>query len=282
MKLKKIKATINECSIDCDLTEGINFVFYENETQKNCYIKAFQLLFDEAYYADDFYQKNRVKVTFEMSDNEIDYTLKYSTIKDEFLFQELEIEGKKAPFFHEMTENLINGYLKKNGIFRFFDVDDIITFTPDYVLTRKKDKLSDLENLSTLFEYLKNISPVFINKQKDCKLMLLRNGNYYLEGEREDDDEQFVLAEYFKFAINAKVADVIEDLDSCSCAYPLFVSGLFETAGDSADTEQIIGMLRGYLGQTIFLCPESMREELGKENVTGLIEKIKSEIELPF
>lgn len=89
MKVKKMKATINECSIDCDLTEGINFVFYENEKQRKCYTKAFQLLFDEVYYADDFYQENRVKVTFEMSDNEIDYTLKYSTIKDEFLLQDL-------------------------------------------------------------------------------------------------------------------------------------------------------------------------------------------------
>lgn len=283
MKLKKIKAKINDHSLECEFKYGINFVFYENETQKYIYSKAFQLLFDQSYYADDFYEKNLTEVKFELSDNEINYTLDYTTMEDGFLLENLLIEGKNALWFHEIKV-LINDYLKKNGYNRMFDTSDIFCLsTPGGILRNKKSKKSvDYEYFANLFEFITNIKPVFINKQKDCRLMLLADGDYYLEGEREDDYEQYILAEYFKFVINAKVYDEAENLDFCSSAYPLFVCGLFEQAGGSADTEGILGILSEYRGQTIFLCSRSMEQELHRESLKGLIEQVDSDITLPF
>lgn len=287
MKLKALRVKIDDCAVDFEFDDGVNFVFYADETQRSVYKKAFELLFYDTYYADEYYELHNVEVSADIVDCEVNFELRYETAFAGALWENLLIEGKQSSvWYHEISDGLINGYLKKNGDSRMFDAGENVRFidSPKALLDSigKKGKETS-EYLAGLLNYIKNIEPVFINKQKDCRLLLLANGEFYLEGEDEDNDEQFVLSEYFKFAVTAKTMDEADKLRFNACNYPLFVCGLFEGAGDSADIEGILGILKGYSGQTVFLCPESMREELDAQRVKKLMEEIKKETaDMPF
>lgn len=287
MKLKALRVKIDDCAADFEFDDGVNFVFYADEKQREVYKKAFELLFYDTYYADEYYELHNVEVGIDIVDCEVHFELRYATAFVGAVWENLLIEGKQSSvWFQEISKGLIDKYLKKNGDCRMFDEgNDVGSFdSPKALLydAGKKEKETS-EYYAGLLNYIKNIEPVFINKQKDCRLLLLANGEFYLEGEDEDDDEQFVLSEYYKFVITAKTLDEANKLRSNACHYPLFVCGLFERAGESADTEGILRVLKGYGGQTVFLCPESMREELGAQRVTKLVKEIKKEIaKLPF
>lgn len=288
MKIIKLTATINGIKIDATLSDGINFVFYKNESEKKFYKKAFELAFDAYYHEDDFYKNNDVEVEIEINDANIDYTLLYGSVElceSRELMEGLLIEGKNVNVWcNEICKGLIKSYLKKNGYSRVFDCDDYINMhDPHYLIEmfEKKNKNLGESMLAELYNCIKNIKPVFINKKRTARLMLLSNGELFIEGENKDDDEQYVLAEYFKFAITAQISDVIEKLDCNAYGYPLFICELFEGAGNSADIITILEVLKGYQGQTIFLCPHIMEKLFKDEKIVSLTEEMKEMI-LPF
>lgn len=285
MKIEKIKADINGTIIEKALSDGINFIFYQNAKEKTIYEKVFQLVVDKEYYEDDYYKDNAINVCIELSDD-ISYKLIYDNQELDIMAERLLIENKSAPVYnHEISKGLIENYIKKNGYIRtfFYGGDMMPTDTPKGILDgiMKKAKPSDAMTQAGLFYYIRNIEPVFINAKKDCRLLLLANGSFYIEGENEDDEEQCALKEYFKFVITAKLADRTEELEFCANNYPLFVSGLFEAAGKSLDIEAVLKILEDYYGQTVFFCPEEFRSVLSQENVVKLIKDINENI-LPF
>lgn len=283
MKIKKVSATINGININRTLSDGVNFLFYKNESEKKFYKKTFELAFDENYNEDDFYKKNDVEVRIEITDANIDYTLIYGKAEfcgDRELMEGFLIEGKYVNVYcNEICEGFIKSYLKKNGIDRIFDCDeDYLAFrTPKDILDKieKKKKEGNEIYLSELYGYIKNIEPVSIDKRNNCRLMLLSNGEFFLQGEDDDDDEQFVLAKYFEFAISAQISDRFEYAYLCASGYPLFVCELFEMLGDSADITEILKILQGYRGQVIFLCPEKMKTKLENKSVVRMTEEIR-------
>lgn len=285
MKIEKIKANINGTIIEKALSDGINFIFYQNAKEKTIYEKLFQLVVDKEYFEDDYYKDNDIYVCIELSDD-ISYKLIYDNQELDIMAERLFIENKSAPVYHhEISKGLIENYIKKNGYIRtfFYGGDMMPTDTPKGILDgiMKKAELSDLMTQAGLLDYIRNIEPVFVNTKKDCRLLLLANGSFYIEGENEDDEEQCALKEYFKFVITAKLADRTEELEFCANNYPLFVSGLFEAAGKSLDIEAVLKILEDYYGQTVFFCPEEFRSVLSQENVVKLVNEINENI-LPF
>lgn len=286
MKIEKIKADINGTIIEKALSDGINFIFYQNAKEKTIYEKVFQLVVDNEYYTDDYYENNAINVCIELSDD-ISYKLIYDNQELDIMAQRLLIENKSAPVYnHEISKGLIENYIKKNGNIRtfFYGEDMMPTYTPKGILDGIMKKANPSDAMMTqagLLYYIRNIEPVFINAKKDCRLLLLANGSFYIEGENKDDEEQRALTEYFKFVITAKLADRAEELEFCANNYPLFVSGLFEAAGKSLDIEAVLKILEDYYGQTVFFCPEEFRSVLSQENVVKLVNEINENI-LPF
>ena len=285
MKIEKVKAEINGTIIEKTLSDGINFIFYQNAKEKTIYEKVFQLAVDNEYYTDDYYENNAINVCIELSDD-ISYKLIYDNQELDIMAERLLIENKSAPVYHhEISKGLIENYIKKNGNIRtfFYGGDMMPTYTPEGILDGiiKKAKLPHAMIQADIFDYMRKIEPVFINAKKDCRLLLLANGSFYIEGENEDDKEQCALAEYFKFVITAKLADRAEELEFCANNYPLFVSGLVEAAGKSLDIEAALKILEDYYGQTVFFCPEEFRSVLSQENVVKLVNEINENI-LPF
>lgn len=286
MKIEKLTATINGIKIDATLSDGVNFLFYKNDSEKNFYKKALEFAFNEIDISDEFYENNDMQVRIEINDRKVVYTLEYDNM--EFygvraLSENLFIEGKIAPvYYHEIYNGLIKSYLKKNGYYRIFDCCQEYSnpCEPNYLsdIVEKKNEELNKSEMTALYDYIKNIKPVFVNKKKTARLMLLANGEFFIEREDEEDDEQFVLAEYFKFAIMAQISDISEKFNFDAYGYPLFVCELFEMAGDSADIITILEVLKGYQGQTIFLCPYRMEKLLKEEKIVSLIEEIKEMI----
>lgn len=265
MKIESIVATINGQYFYEKLSDGVNFIYYSGEDERISYQKAFQLAFDNVYYADTFYQKNDVNVQVELTDENLSYRLEYE--KWEFdetgdIHENLFIEGKPAPVYcPEIREGLIASYLKKHGDRRMLDCGEGFSlYEPKEIIEQcfQKEETDFSECLMRLCDYLKNSKPMFINRQKNCRLLLLANGEIWIEGEDEDDDEQYALAEYFKFAITAQISDRVEEWNLHKGGYPLLICGLLEKAGKSADIPAILEVLKGYSGQVIFLCPQNM------------------------
>ena len=285
MKIEKVTAVINGTIIDKTMSDGINFIFYQNEKERTIYEKVFQLVVDDEYCIDDYYKNNAVNVCIELSDD-ISYKLIYDNQELDIMTERLLIEHKSAPVYHhDISKGLIGNYIKKNGRIRkfFYGEDTMPTDALKGILEGiiKKAESPEEMILPDIFDYMRNIEPVFINAKKDCRLLLLANGGFYIEGENKDDEEQRALTEYFKFAITAKLADRAEEMKFCADNYPLFVSGLVEAAGKSLDIEAALKILEDYYGQTVFFCPEEFRSVLSQENVVKLINEINENI-LPF
>lgn len=121
-----------------------------------------------------------------------------------------------------------------------------------------------------MYGYIRGLSPKFVDAEKTCKLYILANGKFYLEG-FDDDDEMFCLSEYFKFITAEKVADRYAHLIKDADRFPLFICGLLENAGKKADINAILSELEDYRWQTIFLCPEEDKNKIEGSNHNYLL-----------
>lgn len=292
MEIKKIKASINGRSIESDLTSGVNFIFYNDIYDKTLLEKATQPAFDNAYYADDFYAKNNVNIRIDIIHCGISYTLIYQSVEFgecnetvENLLIERKIMGECCS---DIQKDIVERHLKKNGCDRMlvFNEERLIPYrTPKDIFDEAFPIGGDeyVRKKAALYDYAGSIKPLYIDKQKKYKLMLLADGSFFAEGENECDDEQYVLINYYKFIITAKIFDFAERLRYKTEEYPLFISGVFENTAECADMTEIIKAIADYRGQTIFICPESLKSEIRKKHISLLIEKTENnDVGLPF
>ena len=281
MIINSVIGKVDGLEIDLKLSDGVNFIFYTDKSERLLYEKIFRLAFDEYYYADDFYENHDIELEFNMKCS-IDCKLHYKTytISDvgTHLDEEFEIAGMRLNANRselKLAADLTNGLLKKRGYKRFFNCYDILPTEDDDIEHILKEAYSQEEFFNTsliakLYGYIRGLSPKFVDAEKTCKLYILANGKFYLEG-FNDDDEMFCLSEYFKFITAEKVADRYAHLIKDADRFPLFICGLLENAGKKADINAILSELEDYRWQTIFLCPEEDKNKIEGSNHNYLL-----------
>lgn len=275
MKLNMIVASLVDERLNkrIEFNDGVNFLIYHNNAEKCLFQKSFELIFEDDYYCDDFYSDNAIYVDAKLTDGSIDYMLKYTPIlleDDEYYtYEQLFIEHKEVVSYREITKNIINGYLKKNGDDRILTLDGDFNFFNDdkieYFLARElgqgcRTSLSEI--LSILDEVIKDMGVQYVNKDRSCSVSLINNGKIHIEGSDEDNDALTALVDFYRFMIVSHFANEYAIRNNESCDYPLYISGLFELAGEEVDFDSIIDILNKYKGQSIIMCPPIMEEQL--------------------
>ena len=189
MIINSVIGKVDGLEIDLKLSDGVNFIFYTDKSERLLYEKIFRLAFDEYYYADDFYENHDIELEFNMKCS-IDCKLHYKTytisdigthLDEEFEFAGMRLNANKSEL--KLAADLTNGLLKKRGYKRFFNCYDILPTEDDDIECILKEVYSQEEFFNTsliakLYGYIRGLSPKFVDAERPASCIYLQTVNF--------------------------------------------------------------------------------------------------------